>query len=208
MEEVIKLANRIKDENLRKKVIEILKDPKLTSKDFRKYKPEDIKKARTGFIVSSPSGQIYVERDVLNHTIAVTKACIEMAKIIEEVYGLKLNLDVLIAGAILHDIGKLFEWKVGEKGVEHTGVLIDHSILMGAELYKRDFPEEVIHLVVSHFGETGPTPPRTFEALVLHYVDHFLSIFEARYNTSLQEIASQVPILWEIERMKDEKEKD
>jgi 7,8-dihydroneopterin 2',3'-cyclic phosphate phosphodiesterase len=48
-----------------------------------------------------------------------------------------------------------------------------------AELYRREFPEQVIHIVASHFGESGPTPPRTIEALILHYVDNILSIIES-----------------------------
>ncbi len=174
MKELIELAQKIEDNSLRNKVIEFLKNPKLSNPNFEKYKPEKIEKVRTPF----SSGSLIVDRDVLNHTIAVAKACISIANVVEETYGIMLNKDYLLAGAILHDLGKLFEWKMTNQIPEHTGILLDHTILITSELYKRDFPEEVIHMVASHFGETGPTPPRTLEAHILAYVDNLLSVFE------------------------------
>jgi hypothetical protein len=36
----------------------------------------------------------------------------------------------------------------------------------------------VIHIIASHFGEGGPTPPRNFEALILHHLDTMISVVE------------------------------
>ncbi|RLI91060.1 MAG: dihydroneopterin 2',3'-cyclic phosphate phosphodiesterase [Candidatus Altiarchaeales archaeon] len=178
MGKLIKLAEKIKDEELRKKVVDFLKDPKLSHKDFKKYPRMKIEEAGSIFTVSSPSGSISVERDVLNHTIAVTELCLKTAEVLEKNYGIKVNKDYLIAASLLHDSMKIFEWKKGEKGLEPTGVLLDHTMLAVAEFYHRGFPEEVIHIIASHFGETGPTPPRTIEAVILHYCDSFLSMIE------------------------------
>lgn len=175
MEQLIELTNQIKDGELRKKVAGFLKNPSLSHKDFKKYPKEDLKKAKTPFSV----GGGVAKRDVLNHTIAVTELCIKTAEVAEKNFGVKVNKDYLIAGAILHDMMKLFEWKIDEEGDPvPTGVLLDHSFLGVAELYYRGFPERVIHMVASHFGEHGPTPPRNFEALVLHYVDSMLALVE------------------------------
>lgn len=182
MRKLIELAEKIKDEKLRKKVIEFLKEPELSHPDFKKYPREDIKRAVTLFTVSSPSGGITVERDVLNHTVAVVEMCISASEILKRNFDLELNRDHLIAAGLLHDIMKLFEWKKGKEGVEHTGIMLDHTMLAVAELYKRDFPEEVIHMVASHMGESGPTPPRTFEALLLSYIDSMLSLLEFRIS--------------------------
>ncbi len=180
MERLLKLAEKIKDKNLRKKVIELLKNPSLQHPEFNKYPKEKLENAISLFTVTTPSGPITVPRDVLNHTIAVTKACICLSQILKDTFGLKLNEDYLIAAALLHDVMKVFEWKRDEKGIEPTGILLDHSMLAVAELYRRDFPEEVIHIVASHIGESGPTPPRTFEALLLSQVDSMLSLIEFR----------------------------
>ncbi len=178
MKRLIKLAESIKDKELREKVLDILKNPRLSSKAFQKYTPEKIEKAASMFAIGSSSlGP--VERDVLNHTVTLTEFCIKAAELFREKYELKLNEDYLIAGALLHDIMKAFEFKRDEKGeLEPTGIMLDHTMLGVAELYARGFPEEVIHIVASHFGEGGPTPPRSFEALTLHYLDSLISLVE------------------------------
>ncbi|MCD6403127.1 MAG: HDIG domain-containing protein [Candidatus Aenigmarchaeota archaeon] len=194
-EELIKLAEKIKDEELRKKVIELLKDPKLTNKYFKNYKPEDWEKAASVFSVGGPLGLGAVERDVLHHTITLTEIVIKVADVIEKKFGIPLDKDSLIAASLLHDFAKLFEFKRDEKGeLEHTGVMLDHTILGTAELYKRNFPEKVIHIVASHYGESGPTPPRNFEALIFHYLDSMLSLVEYFFYAKMQQaVAEQMP---------------
>lgn len=196
MKELIELAQKIKNKELREKVVEILKDPKLSSRDFKKYPSMKMKDVRTPFSVN---GMESVERDVLNHTIAVVDACEKVADVFEKRYGLTLNKDYLIAGAILHDIMKIFEWKVGQQGAEHSDIPLDHTMLAVAELYHRDFPEQVIHIIASHFGENGPTPPRSFEALILHHVDTMLSIAEYHMYAAAQ--PAQMPIVLLDEEM-------
>jgi 7,8-dihydroneopterin 2',3'-cyclic phosphate phosphodiesterase len=205
MKELIILAEKIKDKQLKEKVIDFIKNPVLTHKDFKKYPKEDIEKVKTPFSV----GGGMVERDLLNHTIAVTDLCIRTADNIEEHYGVKINKDHLIAGALLHDMMKMFEWKIGESGTEPTGILLDHSMLAVAEFYYRGFPENVIHIIASHFGETGPTPPRNYEALILHYVDTLLSLTEFHLYGAKQQNPMQLLVLDEemIKKMKKEIEK-
>ncbi len=193
MDRIIELANQIKDNGLRKKVVDFLKNPSLSHRDFKKYPKEDIKRAKTPFTVGNIGT---AQRDVLKHTISVTELCIKTAEVAEKNYGLKINKDHLIAGAILHDMMKLFEWKLDSDGdPEHTGILLDHSFLGAAELYFRDFPERVIHIVASHFGEHGPTPPRNFEALILHHVDNMLSLVEFHHNVEGGHKGHSMPIV-------------
>jgi 7,8-dihydroneopterin 2',3'-cyclic phosphate phosphodiesterase len=194
LDELIKLAEKIGDKSLRNKVINLLKDLKLSNKFFAKYEPEKIERAGSMFAVSSSSlGP--VERDVVNHTVALTELCIEAAKLFREKYKLELNEDFLIAAAILHDLMKCFEYKRDENGeLEPTGVMLDHTMLAVAELYTRDFPEEVIHIVASHFGEGGPTSPRSFEALTLHYLDTLVSLIEYYHKGKLQ-LEKQIEML-------------
>ncbi|MEM5829201.1 MAG: HD domain-containing protein [Candidatus Aenigmatarchaeota archaeon] len=181
MRSLIELAEKIKDEELKKKVIEFLKDLTLSHKEFKKYPKEKIENVRTPFTVP---GQGTVERaDLLRHIASVTELCIKIAEDLEKNYGIPINIDYLIAGALLHDIMKVFEWKLENGEIKHTGILLDHSTLAVAELYHRGFPEGVIHIVASHFGEAGPTPPRNFEALILHHVDTLISMVEFHLST-------------------------
>ncbi|MEE9405803.1 MAG: HD domain-containing protein, partial [Candidatus Aenigmarchaeota archaeon] len=76
----------------------------------------------------------------------------------------------------------LYTMKKGKAGWENTESLLDHTMLGTAELYARGFPEKVVHIVASHFGEEGPTPPQTIEALLFHKMDNL----DARLGTPQQ----------------------
>jgi 7,8-dihydroneopterin 2',3'-cyclic phosphate phosphodiesterase len=169
IENLIEIAKKIENKELREKTIEILKDIRLTNPSFQKYEREDPEKVKTPFAVND----IVVIRELIIHTLNVAETCLRIAENIEKYYGFKVNKDVLIAGSILHDIMKVYEFKDGK----HTGILLDHSALVLAELYKRGFSEEVLHLVISH-PAPSTNPPRTIEALILHYVDTLLSLVE------------------------------
>src|SRR5437867_4160331 len=111
MKKLIELAGKIRDKRLRKKIIDFLKDPKLSNEEFKKYPRTRIEDVRTPFSIGG-SGSI---RDVLNHTVAVVDLCMKTADSVEANYGIPINRDYLLAGAILHDIMKIYEWK-NEKG--------------------------------------------------------------------------------------------
>jgi len=95
-----------------------------------------------------------------------------------------VNRDLLIAGGILHDIGKIYEFSY-DRIVEYSdpGRLVGH-IVMGVEMVDAkiatipDFPEQIAmelrHLILSHHGvlEYGsPKRPKTLEALIVHHMD-------------------------------------
>lgn len=116
---------------------------------------------------------------LLEHTLSVTK-------LIDKTAGHYpgVNRDLLIAGAIIHDIGKTKEL-TSDGIIEYTdeGRLIGH-IVIGLEMLDTQiasiegFPPqlavELRHLVLSHHGmlEFGsPKRPKTVEAVILHQVD-------------------------------------
>jgi len=198
MKELLKLTKKIEDKDLRKQVINFLKDLRLTSKDFKKYPKEKLKNAGSIFLIPS-SGLGPIERDIINHTTTITELCIKTVEIFREKYNLDLNKDHLVAASILHDLMKVFEYKRDKMGeLEPTGIMLDHSMLGVAELYKRDFPEKVIHIVASHIGETGSTPPRSFEAVIFHHLDSLASIVEY-YHKGKKKLDQQILFLTEEE---------
>jgi len=95
-----------------------------------------------------------------------------------------VDRDLLIAGAILHDIGKTRELEYALKiDYSDQGRLLSH-IVIGLEMIEdklskaKDFPRErellLKHMIVSHHGtrEFGsPEPPKTIEAVLLNYID-------------------------------------
>ncbi len=123
---------------------------------------------------------------LLEHTYSVVKLGVMMAKYY------KVNRDLLVAGAIFHDIGKIFELDIS-KGFDYTdsGKLIGH-LLLGIELVNNycrnipDFPDNyrhiINHMIASHHGllEYGsPKKPKTLEAIILHHIDDM----DAKVNT-------------------------
>ena len=113
-----------------------------------------------------------------------------------------INKDMLIAGAILHDIGKIREFDY-KYSIDYSdqGRLLSH-IVIGIEMIDeklrkiKDFPEEqallLKHMIVSHHGvrEFGsPEPPKTIEAVLLNYIDEI----DSKLNGIREFIASEDP---------------
>jgi hypothetical protein len=61
--------------------------------------------------------------------------------------------------------------KDGSYGSAPLADFLDHLSLATAELVRREFPLELVHIVAAHHGEYGPTRPRTIEALICHLAD-------------------------------------
>lgn len=95
-----------------------------------------------------------------------------------------LNRDLLVAGALLHDVGKVNELRYA-RSFEYTdvGKLLGH-IVIGVEMVEekvRDipgFPKELAvllkHLLLSHHGQYeygSPKRPKTLEAVILNFID-------------------------------------
>lgn len=116
---------------------------------------------------------------LLEHTISVTTIC----DFVSHLYP--LNKDLLITGAILHDIGKVYEYHVKptiDFSVE--GRLVGHIPLGDKVVCEKaakinNFPKELLmklrHLILAHHGEyekASARLPQTLEAIVLHYSDN------------------------------------
>ncbi len=119
----------------------------------------------------------------LEHTIGVIRLC----KNICEMYN-GINKDLIIVGAILHDIGKLKEYEA-KAAIEKTdeGNFIGHIVLGDrwirekiAELrekgkdFSKELEDRLCHIILSHHGKYeygSPRMPKTIEACVVHAAD-------------------------------------
>ena len=125
-----------------------------------------------------------VHHDVLGGLLEHTLSLMSLADAVARVYP-DVDRDLLLAGAFLHDVGKIRELQP-VPGFPYTdeGRLIGH-IVLGYEIAMRKidevpgFPRElrtqVGHLILSHQGEHewgAPKRPQTLEAIVLHYLDN------------------------------------
>jgi 3'-5' exoribonuclease len=136
---------------------------------------------------------------LLEHTLNVTKICDAVYKIYKN-----LNYDLLISGAILHDIGKIREYEMKlNTEVTDQGRLLGH-ITIGygwilekikqIEGFPVDLANRLLHIILSHHGHKefgSPKRPKILEAFIVYHVDHMDSdvggynlILEANRNGS------------------------
>lgn len=181
--ELISRIDLIKNINL-KQLLKTL----LEGENFQKYKKVPAGKAWHHAYIGG----------LLEHTLEIVKICELMCDIHKEI-----NRDLLITGAILHDMGKIEEL-VYESGFDYTdkGKLLGHIVIAANLIEKaanqiKNFPEELknqlIHLVLSHQGKleyASPVTPKTLEAIVLYHADELSAKTNAYKSAIIAEFQS------------------
>jgi putative nucleotidyltransferase with HDIG domain len=156
--------NQINNEDLKKKVISVWEEAIKQGG----WKIEDMEKIP--FTLLIPDCKV----NLIEHTRAVTQTALEMAKVILKFYKekVKIDFDLLLAGGILHDVGKLLEYASGEGKItkSKTGKLLRHPFSGSALAYKHGLPDEVVHMIATHAKE-GDGGYRSIEAMIVHYAD-------------------------------------
>ena len=169
------LTEKIRDEKLRKKVVELLENPtfKVNKKEYSGL-PLEVSPAGLSHHHSYPGG--YIE-----HVLSTANLALALCNSVEKIYHGKVNRDLVIAGVLLHDLFKPLTYAVKENGTYDSTFLaeyLDHLSLAVSELVRRDFPLDLIHTVCAHHGDYGPIKPHTIEALICHLAD----LTDSRFN--------------------------
>ena len=124
---------------------------------------------------------------LLRHVTEVTAIARTIAKSMRTGNVNPVNLDLVVTGALLHDVGKVEAYRVSPAGFETTpcGHLLGHIVLgalmlerrlaaLGEEICSEQQLLELQHLILSHHGtlEFGsPVRPMTLEAEIVHWAD-------------------------------------
>ena len=117
---------------------------------------------------------------LLEHSLIVAEVAAAVAERLPSV-----NRDLTIAGALLHDIGKVRSYSADpmapgltDAGRLHGEIVIGHDLVRDLIAELPGFPPEVAlqlrHIIVSHHGERekgSPVTPATREAIVVHFCD-------------------------------------
>ena len=112
----------------------------------------------------------------VEHTISVTEGAVALAKAQTETYRempYKINMDRLIAGGLLHDIGKLLEIeKDGSDGYRksHAGKCARHPISGAILAAKAGLDDELVNTISCHAKE-GDGRPQVIETVLIHQAD-------------------------------------
>ena len=137
---------------------------------------------------------------LLEHTLSVTQICDFMST-----RNNYLNRDLLVATAMLHDIGKIYELsRLPVNDYTDDGQMLGH-IVIGAEMVTAEaakiegFPHElqslIKHSIVAHHGEFefgSPRLPNTMEAFILHCADNMDAKMKA-YEETIDQDKTQGP---------------
>jgi putative nucleotidyltransferase with HDIG domain len=116
-----------------------------------------------------------IDMRFVEHLNSCVKQCIAIEKVLNEVFGdrVPVNHDVLVAGALLADVGKMLEFDKNEKGEVvkgHYGDMLRHPFSGVALCYKHGLPPEVMHIIATHSHE-GDKVERTIESWIFHHAD-------------------------------------
>ncbi|KAJ5068373.1 3'-5' exoribonuclease yham [Anaeramoeba ignava] len=114
----------------------------------------------------------------IEHTIAVTEGAIGLAKAQLQSYKempYKIDMDRLIAGGILHDVGKLLEIEKVDQVYQKSrnGNCIRHPISGTVLAAQVGIPQEILNIIACHSKE-GDGRPKVIEAVLVHQADFAL----------------------------------
>lgn len=106
-------------------------------------------------------------------------------------HTLRVDLDTVIAGAILADVGKLLEYEMkdGEPVQSVRGEMLRHPFTGVAVAMECGVPDAVCHIIAAHGGE-GDMVKRTTEALIVHHAD-FMAYLPFKNPVNLKLSAEQ-----------------
>lgn len=181
LKDYIKASDKEPEENFQQlaQIVETMKSPLLKQLVQDVLNDPTIKPL---FLLAPAAKSIHHAKfgGLLEHILSVCK----LTQLVTQNYPV-LNGDLLIFGAIFHDIGKIWELKIDEGGIQYTdrGRLIGHMV-MAVELVEKktskifNFPEELKdickHMILGHHGKLeygSPKLPQTLEAYVLWMLD-------------------------------------
>ncbi|MEM0492850.1 MAG: HD domain-containing protein [Candidatus Thermoplasmatota archaeon] len=110
---------------------------------------------------------IHNSGSLTEHTRRITK----LSRIIMKARKEQLNNDYLLAGALLHDVGKCLEYKKKGEAVVKNEQCKDRHPVSGAKLAEeKGLPPEIVHIIYAHSKE-GDNLKRSPEAIIVHHCD-------------------------------------
>jgi putative nucleotidyltransferase with HDIG domain len=173
--------NLIQDPELREKTIHVWE----VAMERGGWTPDTITQMPFTLLIN-PCPANFVE-----HVRAVTLTAYRAAQLFGEIYGerVPINMDYLVAGGLLHDVGKLLEYEYRGEVTFQTpyGALIRHPFSGAALAYEFGLPGEVQHMIAAHAGE-GDKLKRSPEATLINKAD-FMS-FETLRDLQIKKESS------------------
>ena len=110
----------------------------------------------------------------MNHKRTCVQLAVDIAKKMLDNFGdeIKIDMDILISGSILIDIGKLLEYEMVDEKLTTSdyGKVVRHPFSGVAIAARFDLPAGVQHIIGTHSKE-GDLGNRTVESIIVHHAD-------------------------------------
>lgn len=113
---------------------------------------------------------------LVDHTIAVTEGAVSLARAQINTYPnmpYAVNMDRLVAGGLLHDVGKLVEAEMDERGgyrKSRKGMYARHPISGAIIAARCGLPDDIVNTIACHAKE-GDGAPKVLETVLIHQAD-------------------------------------
>lgn len=166
-DKVIKIwpeINWIQDKELRDKTL----DAWVWAIENSVLSPEDLEVIPFSLLIKD------VNVSFMNHKRTCVQLSVDIAKRMQANFGesMKIDMDILISGAILIDIGKLLEYEMkdGKLGTSSMGKIVRHPFSGASIAFQFGLPPEVQHIIATHSKE-GDLGMRTVESIIVHHAD-------------------------------------
>ena len=185
-QELLQIVKKIQSPHIQQLVLSTLNDPQVKEKLLTSPAAKSIHHAKVGGLVE--------------HILSICK----LMEFVGSHYK-HLNLDLLIFGAVFHDLGKIWELEWTKRGIQYTdkGQLIGH-LAMSSELVEKKasqimgFPEDLKmvckHIILSHHGKLeygSPKVPMLLEAYVVWMIDDLDSKVDSITNFMKQDVSGE-----------------
>lgn len=161
---LVKIADEIRDKELRELVRDMLLNPRLSFTDAKPL-------IEINESPAAPRKHHFFTGGLIIHTYIVASVALHLSRLVEDIYGLKPDQDIVLATALLHDIFKYYQYAPdsimgGYKPREDWYLAHDYAVI--AELARRGAPDKLIRAVSEVHGQV---PFTTIEGLIVHLAD-------------------------------------
>ena len=156
--------NFIQDENLKTKTL----DAWVYAIEQSSLEPKDLEEIPFSLLIKDCNVSF------MNHKRTCVQLAVDIAKKMVDNFGdeIKVDMDIMISGAILIDVGKLLEYEMvdGKISTSSYGKMVRHPFSGVAIAARFDLPPEVQHIIGTHSKE-GDLGKRTVESIIVHHAD-------------------------------------
>ena len=156
--------NWIKDDGLRTKTL----DAWVYAIEQSPLEPKDLDEIPFSLLIKDCNVSF------MNHKRTCVQLAVEIANKMVTNFGdeIKINMNIMISGAILIDVGKLLEYEIveGKLATSNYGKVLRHPFSGVAIAARFDLPPEVQHIIGTHSKE-GDLWKRTVESIIVHHAD-------------------------------------